>query len=230
MAAGACIDDGMAQVLSLPFCLQSCRTPTRISITAATSRYLLLSSTTPARRLPSAKHSHIACNTPRVSMLWGRLPARARGRLPESNLRHFCKHSDTLRRRSLRFVAASFIALIESVLFFTPHLPPQPGQCLSMLLALHDARRRRSRLRDSLREAADHRSAGSIGGSLDDLLRECSTTKSTSNIWVLQCPSVSRDAICIGPVPNDFSTLFKFVYQPGIGGGLLITFFSSVLQ
>jgi len=82
MAAGACIDDGMAQVLSLPFCLQSCRTPTRISITAATSRYHVLSSKTPARRLPSAKHSHFACNAPRASMLWGRLPARARGRLP----------------------------------------------------------------------------------------------------------------------------------------------------
>jgi hypothetical protein len=31
MAAGVCIDDGLAQVLSLPFCLQSCRTPTRCS-------------------------------------------------------------------------------------------------------------------------------------------------------------------------------------------------------
>jgi hypothetical protein len=39
-----------------------------------------------------------------------------------------------------------------------------------------------------------------------------------------------RDAIRMGPVPIDFPTLFKFVYQLGIGVGLLITFFSNVLQ
>ncbi len=44
------------------------------------------------------------------------------------------------------------------------------------------------------------------------------------------CPNTLRDAICIGPVPIDFPTLFTFVYQLGVGVGLLITFFSSVLQ
>ncbi len=78
-----------------------------------------------------------------------------------------------------------------------------------------------------------------------DLLRECSSSATQSSEVCVQtfghgndslsalavfCPITLRDAICMGPVPIDFPTLFKFVYQLGVGVGLLINFFSSVSQ
>jgi hypothetical protein len=78
-----------------------------------------------------------------------------------------------------------------------------------------------------------------------DLLRECGSKATQSSEVYLQtfghgneslsalavfCPITLRDAIRMGPVPIDFPTLFKFVYQLGIGVGLLITFFSSISQ
>ena len=87
-----------------------------------------------------------------------------------------------------------------------------------------------------------------IDSACDDvaaLLRECSSSATQSSEVCQQtfghgneslsalavfCPNTLRDAICIGPVPIDFPTLFTFVYQLGVGVGLLITIFSNVLQ
>ena len=77
------------------------------------------------------------------------------------------------------------------------------------------------------------------------LLRECSSKATQSSEVCLQtfghgneslaalavfCPITLRDAIRMGPVHIDFPTLFKFVYQVGVGVGLLVTLFSKVLQ